>query len=485
VLAQQLFVEKTGLPPALLDRINRLAAFQNPQFYEKQAMRLSTTLTPRIISCAEELAAHIGLPRGCRSQLEELLARHGVQLAVDDQRIDGEPLDLRFHGKLTNLQERAARALQAHDIGVFSAPPGTGKTVVGAHLIASRGRSTLVVVHRSQLVDQWRTQLALFLDLKPGDIGQIGAGKRKITGALDVAMIQSLTRRGKVDDIVATYGHVLVDECHHVPAVSFERAMREVRARYVAGLTATPTRRDGHHPILEFQLGPIRHVVDPRKQAARHPLEHRLVVRETSFRLGPSEDRPRIQELYSRLAGDAARNTMILDDVINSLEHGRSPIVLTERRDHLEYLAEELGAAARNVIVLRGGMSVKQRRAAAQALASIPDEEERLVLATGRFIGEGFDDARLDTLFLTMPVAWKGTLVQYAGRLHRTHQGKAEVRVFDYVDEAVPMLARMFKKRLKGYRAMGYEVVGSSGAAAASGEPVVEYDDEARRRAGA
>lgn len=368
----------------------------------------------------------------------------------------------------------------SRDIGVFVAPPGSGKTVVGAHLIASRGRSTLIVVHRTQLIDQWRAQLGVFLDLEPGDIGQIGGGKRKITGAVDVAMIQSLARGGNVEDLVATYGHVLVDECHHVPAVSFERVMREVKARYVTGLTATPKRRDGHHPILEFQLGPIRYSIGAKKLAAHRPFRHRLVVRETGFRVDAFGEVPGIQEIYGRLAADDARNRMIVEDVIRALENGRSPILLTERRSHLDYLVEQLRPVARNMVILHGGMGKRQKRAAQDVLASVPDAEERVILATGRFVGEGFDDARLDTLFLTMPFAWKGTLVQYAGRLHRQHRGKTDVSIFDYVDRDVPMLSRMFEKRLKGYRAMGYEFADITNEEVVR-ERMIEYDEESLR----
>jgi len=481
VLGQQLFVDKLGLPPALLNQIKRLAAFQNPEFYKRQAMRLSTALTPRVITCAQDLPRHVGLPRGCRARLEALLREHGVELMVEDQRIEGDPLEVEFRGELTSVQKQAASALLAHDIGVFVAPPGAGKTVVGAHLVARRGRNTLILVHRTQLLDQWRSQLSVFLDLKPSAIGQIGGGKRKVTGNLDVAMIQSLVSRAEVDDIVASYGHVIIDECHHVPAFSFERVMREVRARYVTGLTATPQRRDGHHPILEFQLGPSRFSIDPRSEAAREPFEHRLIVRETSFRLQCDSAQPRIQNIYLRLGVDRARNEMILDDVVGALEEGRSPILLTERRDQLEYFAERLRPLARHLVILRGGMSAKQRRETSATLAGIPDNEERLVLATGRFLGEGFDDARLDTLFLALPVSWKGTLVQYAGRLHRSHRGKAEVRIFDYVDREVPMLARMFEKRLHGYRAMGYELGTAVQSDRARGESVIEYDEEVLR----
>ena len=248
VLAQRIFVEKARLPSAFLNQIKRVAAFQNPEFYKRQKMRLSTALTPRVVACAEEHSRHVALPRGCVGDLRDLLADHGVGLRLDDQRVLGESLKARFHGHLTEAQEQAAKSLLAHDLGVFVAPPGVGKTVVGIYLAAARGRSTLVLVHRKPLLDQWVAQLSLFLGLPPKGIGQIGGGKRTPTGRLDVAMLQSLVRDGTIDDVVAAYGHVIVDECHHVPAASFERVMGEVKARYVTGLTATPYRRDGHQP---------------------------------------------------------------------------------------------------------------------------------------------------------------------------------------------------------------------------------------------
>ena len=482
VLGPQLLVDKEGLPPVLINRIKRLATFENPEFHKKQAMRISTALTPRVISCADESSDHVELPRGCLPELEELVGEYGIEVGIEDRRTDGEPVKMEFRGELTSLQQEAAQALLSHAIGVFVAPPGSGKTVVGAHLAARRGRSTLILVHRTQLLEQWRTQLSVFLDLKPGEIGQIGGGRRKVASTLDVAMLQSLVRRDKVDEIVSGYGHVIVDECHHVPAVSFEKVMRKVRARYITGLTATPQRRDGHHPILHFQLGPVRFSVDPRSPEARHPFEHRVTVRRTPFQMQAGSSEPGIQEIYAQLAADCARNETILDDVIGALEAGRSPILLTERRDHLDYFADQLGRVARHLVVLRGGMGVKQRREVSDRLASIRDDEERLVLATGRFIGEGFDDARLDTLFLAMPVSWKGTLLQYAGRLHRRHQSKSEVRIYDYVDGEVPMLSRMFEKRLRGYRSMGYEVESQpEHERSGPGEYVVEYDQEVLR----
>jgi superfamily II DNA or RNA helicase len=479
VVAQRVFVETKGLPAALVNAMKRLAAFQNPEFYKKQSMRLSTAQTPRVIACAEELPGHIGLPRGCQRDLEELLRENGSSLRVEDARSLGDPVQFTFQGTLTPLQEQAAKAMLAHDIGVFVAPPGVGKTVVGAYLIAKRARSTLVLVHRSPLLDQWVTQLALFLGLDTKDIGQVGGGKRKPNGRLDVAMIQSLLRDHEVDDIVSRYGHIVVDECHHLPAQSFERVLAEAKARHFTGLTATPHRRDGHQPILEMQLGPVRFSVDAKAEAARRPFEHHLIVRETGFEREDVGQEEGIQRIYAALAGDAKRNELILNDVIAALEEGRSPILLTERKDHLAFFAERLHNFARHIVVLRGGMSVKDRREVTRRLGAIPDSEERLLLAIGRYIGEGFDDARLDTLFLALPVSWRGTLMQYTGRLHRLHPAKREVRIFDYVDRGVPMLGRMFEKRLRGYRAIGYSHGENPvGGAEALPERIVELDGE-------
>jgi len=347
-------------------------------------------------------------------------------------------------------------AILKHEIGVIVAPPGFGKTVLGTYLIAARKCSTLILVHRQPLLDQWRSQLSIFLDRDTKSIGQLGGGKHNLTGQIDVAMIQSLTRKGVVNDDVAKYGLVIIDECHHLPAVSFERVLSVVKARYIVGLTATPQRRDGHHPIIHMQIGPIRFKADTRVLSTQRPFEHRIFIRETGFELPMQTSDITIQALYSLLVNDEDRNQQIIDDVLQTLEEGRSPILLTERKAHLEYLHQRLKGFVRHIVVLKGGRSVKDQQKTHEELASIPKDEERLLLATGRYIGEGFDDARLDTLFLSLPISWKGTLVQYAGRIHRTHPGKHEVRIVDYVDSKVPVLARMFERRLRGYRAMGY-----------------------------
>ena len=460
VLGDQLYVAREGLPPALVNRLVRLAAFQNPAFYAAQAMRRSTFDTPRVVACAELLSHHIALPRGCLAAMEGLLEELGIGLDLRDERYAGRSVETTFLGELTPEQAVAADALLAHDTGVLAATTAFGKTVVAASLLADRGTSTLVLVHRRQLMDQWIARLGAFLDLPDSDIGRIGGGKRKPTGVVDVAVIQSLVHGDEVDDIVAEYGHLIVDECHHLSAPSFEKAARRAKVKYVLGLSATVTRQDGHHPIVFMQCGPVRFRASEKAQALRRPFSHRALLRPTAFRLpaGIEPERPPIQHVYAALAEDAARNDMIFDDVLSALEAGRSPLVLTARKDHAERLAERLGRFARNVLFLRGGMGVKQRRAVMRRLEEILDTEERVLVATGRYIGEGFDDARLDTLFLAMPVAWRGTLAQYVGRLHRLHPAKREVLVYDYVDEAVPTLRRMTQKRIRGYRNLGYSV---------------------------
>ena len=458
-LAQRLFIDKTGLPSPVINALMRLATFPNPEFHKRQGMRLSTALTPRVITCAEDSPRHVALPRGCVDDAATLLLSLGVTLEINDRRELGQAIEHRFRGTSTKFQENAVRALLAHDTGMLVAPPGVGKTVAGIRLIAERARNALVLVHRRPLLDQWVAQLELFLEVESGSIGRIGGGKRHVTELVDVAMVQSLARKDGGAELVAGYGHVVVDECHHVPAVSFERVLSNVRARYVTGLTATPRRRDGHHPILKMQLGPARYVADPKSLPAARPFARRLIVRETAFELMGGDSGLPIQRIYQILAGDERRNALILDDIIGSLEAGRSPIVLTERKDHLDFLAGRLRGFTKHLVVLRGGVTAKKRREALVALDAIPHGDERLVLATGRYVGEGFDDARLDTLFLTMPVSWRGTIVQYAGRLHRSHPGKTEVRIYDYADRRVSMLARMYERRLAGYRSIGYEPV--------------------------
>jgi len=463
VQADQIYLPRHALPPSLIARLIRLAAFQNPEFYAAQAMRRSTHDKPRIISCAELTSHHIALPRGCFDAVLDLLTPLGIAVTIEDRRFVGVAIPLTFTGALRPDQETAIKALLPHDTGVLAATTAFGKTILAIRMMAERGRNTLVLVHRRQLMDQWIERLTAFSNMSRDAIGMIGGGRRKPKGQVDIALIQSLVRKGEVDDIVGNYGHLVVDECHHLSAVSFELVARRSKARYVLGLSATVTRKDGHHPIIVMQCGPVRHRVDARSEAAERPFDHVVRIRDTSFQLQAAFDTsvPSIQDVFKEMITDEARNDLIFDDVLSALEAGRSPVAITERTAHLEIIAKRLERFAKHVVVLRGGQSEKQRRDIATRLAAIPQAEERVIVATGRYLGEGFDDSRLDTLFLTMPIAWKGTLAQYAGRLHRLNDAKREVIIYDYSDMRVPVLARMAAKRRIGYQAIGYKVLGT------------------------
>jgi len=458
VHANLLYVAKNGLPPAMLNRLLRLAAFQNPEFYKAQAMRLSTFDKPRVIACGDDLANHIALPRGCLSEVVELFEAHRIKTELLDERFAGNSIDVKFCGQLRPLQQDAAFLLTDHDQGILCAPTAFGKTAVAAWLIAERRVNTLVLVHRQQLLDQWHARLEMFLNLPAKSVGQVGGGKSERSGCVDIAIIQSTYGKEGVKDFVAEYGQVIVDECHHLSAFTFEQVMKQVKAKYVVGLTATPERKDGHHPIIYMQCGPIRYKLSARAMTATTPFEHEMIPRLTEFCVPPERIDTTIQELYAALAKDDIRNELIVSDLVRAAGEGRSPLLLTGRTDHLKYFETALSGKVSNVFVLKGGMGKKQRRSIAEALAAVPESEPRVILATGSYIGEGFDDARLDTLFLAMPISWKGTLQQYVGRLHRLHDAKRVVRVYDYVDSYVLMLARMYARRLKGYSTIGYKV---------------------------
>jgi superfamily II DNA or RNA helicase len=462
VLGDGIYLAKDVLPPALRNRLLRLAAFQNPEFYRAQAMRLPTYEKPRIIACGENLPAHVGLPRGCLEEILTLFTELKINPLIRDQRVAGTPLDLQFTGTLRPEQETAAAAMLAHETGVLSATTAFGKTVLAAHLIAARGVNTLILVHRQQLLEQWIERLSSFLGLPAKSFGRLGGGHKKLTGGIDVALIQSLVRKGVVDDRVADYGHLVIDECHHLSAHSFELVARRAKARFVLGLSATVARKDGHHPIIFMQCGPIRHRVDAKQQADARPFTHHVMVRPTGLRSmadASPDRRVEYQNLCEEIIRSERRNAMIRDDVVAALNEGRSPLVLTERTEHVATLADLIRPHTPHLITLQGGMGRKSLREAIAQLAAVPENETRVVIATGKFVGEGFDDSRLDTLFLTMPVSWRGIIAQYAGRLHRLHDGKREVRVHDYADLDIPMLSRMFDKRCAGYEAVGYTIL--------------------------
>jgi superfamily II DNA or RNA helicase len=455
-LADRIYVDRLKLPPTLAHAIRRLATFPNPMFTELQRMRLSVARTPRVIGCFADLERYLALPRGCTADVAALAGELGVHLNLRDERVDGEKVELKFSGELNDSQHSAARALLQHHVGVLCAPPGWGKTVLATNLIASRGCSTLILVHRKPLLEQWIERLCEFLDIKPDSIGRLGGGRRRLTHRIDIAMVQTLARRDDLHELVRGYGHAVVDECHHVPAVQVERVLSAIPARYVTGLTATPHRRDGHQPIITMQCGPVRHRISGPMVSVGRALERRVIRRDTRFDPSVLPTQASIQEIYGALGNDLDRLGLVVADIRELVREQRALVVLTERREHLGRIARSIRAEIPNLVVLHGGIKPQARRTAMTQLAEQPDNEPRLILATGRYLGEGFDDPRLDTLLLTMPIAWRGTVVQYTGRLHRAHATKRDIRVYDYVDAEVPVLRRMYAKRVCAYKEMGY-----------------------------
>jgi len=453
-LANLIYFEKAELPQSLANRLIRLAAFQNPEFYKKQAMRFSVWDEPRVIGCAENHPNHIALPRGCLDAALALLRDNSIGCEMVDERYVGLPLDVAFAGILRPDQEFAVAAMLHHDAGVLCAPTAFGKTVTAAAMIARRGVNTLVLVHRTELLKQWQERLQSFLGVCKGVVGTIGGGKAKPTGKIDIAVMQSLSRQGEVNPLVENYGHVIVDECHHVGAASFDAILKQAKAKYVLGLTATPIRRDGQQPIIFMQCGPTRHTAAKPTGAP-----HDLAV--TPCMLHSRIDLPQeagIQDVFRHLAIDQARTDAIAAEVINAYGQGRKVLVLTERTEHLDAIQTALGDKVPSLFVLHGRIAKKQRAALIAELGALPPDAARVLLATGKLVGEGFDHPPLDTLVLAMPVSWKGTLQQYAGRLHREHATKTDVRIIDFVDTGHTALLRMWDKRQRGYRAMGYRL---------------------------
>ncbi len=453
-LANLIYFEKDQLPQALANRLIRLAAFQNPEFYKAQAMRMSVWDKPRVIGNAANYPQHIALPRGCLDAALDLLRDNGIACDLRDERFGGEPIDASFVGTLRLDQEAAVAGMLHHDIGVLCAPTAFGKTVTAAAMIARRGVNTLVLVHRTELLKQWQERLQAFLGVGKGVVGTIGGGKAKPTGKIDIAVMQSVSRQGEVNSLVENYGQVIVDECHHVGAVSFDAILKRTKAKYVLGLTATPIRRDGQQPIIFMQCGPIRYTA-AKPAGAPHDLEVLPRSRLTRIDL-PIE--AGIQDVFRHLANDQARTEAIAAEVRDAVRQGRKVLVLTERTEHLDAIKATLNGLEPAPFVLHGRMSRKQRAALVADLDALPPDAPRALLSTGKLVGEGFDHPPLDTLVLAMPVSWKGTLQQYAGRLHREHASKTDVRIIDFVDTGHPALPRMWDKRQRGYRAMGYRV---------------------------
>jgi len=481
VRANMLYIPKAGISQRALNRIKRLASFKNPMFYRQQAMRLPTYGHPRVISCADETKEYLCLPRGCEPELFSELDELGIEFRLIDKTYCGKRIDVEFNGQLRDEQSLALNHLLRHKTGILSGTTAFGKTIVAIKLIAEKKVNTLILVDKVSLLSQWKEKLSEFMIVneplpeqpstaakkrgrkkKVSVIGQLGSGKNTLSGVVDIAVMQSLSRKGEVKECVKNYGMIIADECHHASAFTYEQILKTTNAKYIYGLTATPARKDGHHPILFMHCGPIRYRDNPKKQAENRPFDHYIVPRFTSLRvpLDIDEQEVSIQQLYTEIMDSDFRDQQIIDDVLNNYHQGRNCIVLSLRTAHVDSLAKKLKESVPDVISLMGGMGRKTTRVIFQSIADIPADRNFILVATGHFIGEGFDEPRLDTLFLAMPISWKGTLHQYAGRLHRLYETKKEVKIYDYVDIQVKMLEKMYQKRLNGYASMGYKAKG-------------------------
>lgn len=459
IFSNQIFISKVGLSPVIQNHLIHLASFQNPEYYKKQAMRLSVWNIPRIITCAENHKKFISLPRGCFDSVVDFFSKYNIQFEVSNQLLSRRTDEFIFKGQLYTDQKKAVNELMKYENGILSATTAFGKTVVALNIISKRREKTLILVHRKQLVNQWQERIREFLTASEDSIGIIGGGKKKLSGVIDIAVMQSLYKKGKVDPLIKEYGQLIIDECHHISAPSFEAITKSFTGKFILGLTATITRKDGHHPIITMNVGPVRFKYEVKNYLAKSSYDHFLIIRNTEFQLShnsKNEENTSYTSLCSELIEDMNRNKMIAEDAKKLYLEGRYPLILTERRDHL-FLLNNLLHDLDNVILLYGGMGKKKLKVALDRLSN-NQNEKRIIIATGKYIGEGFDDTRLDTLLLSMPISWKGRLVQYAGRLHRLHHDKAEIQIFDYVDCNIPMLMRMFEKRKKGYKTLGYEI---------------------------
>ncbi len=453
----QLTIPLHGLPSSVKAGLKRLGTLANPLFYEKQRLRFPTTNIPRFIFCGEEHDDQLILPRGTLQDIEKLISKAGGRVSFIDKRPQAKPVDFSFCGTLTATQDAAVSAMLLHDEGVLVAPPGAGKTVMACAAIARRSVPALILVHRKQLLDQWSDRLQTFLGLSKREIHILGKA-RYPDAPVALGMFPTLARSEYQEAVFATYGHVVIDECHHVPAASFEAAMKHCTSRFILGLTATPRRKDGLQKILFLQCGPVRHTIasDHSENQSRT-----VFVREFSLRIPPEKNRTPIHKIWECLVQSRERNRAIASDVAAALGEGRYCALLSDRKEHLRTLESLLKEKEplENLFLIDGSTGQKERESILNKLRVRAGEERPFVLlATASLLGEGFDMPKLDTLFLAMPISFKGRLIQYAGRLHRISEKKKSVRIYDYTEPDHPLTAQMFRKRSTAYREMGYTV---------------------------
>ena len=471
VIADKVYISTKSMKPRMQNALRRMAAFSNPNFYKKAAMGLSTKGIPRIIFCGYDEAGYICIPRALLNPVVDKFKEVDIPFSLTDNRCVGTSLDVSFNGTLYDEQMRGAKAILEHDNGVLAATTSFGKTVVGAYMIAQRKTNTLILVHNTEIQKNWIEDLNKFLDInaelpeyqtktgrvkkRKNIIGKLYAGHNSMTGIIDVAIFSSLGKGDEIDPIIEQYGMVIMDECHHGAAQTVEDVVGSAKAKYVYGLTATPKREDGLEKKVFMQFGPIRFRYTAKERAEKQGIDHFVYPRFT--RLVSTSDL-KVTEANRAVIECECRNEQIIADVVNCIQNGRTPLVLTKYKKHADLLYQRLQGKADHVYLLQGGGSRKAKDEMRTQMRAVPDEESIVLVAIDKYIGEGFNFPRLDTMMLTMPAAAEGNIEQFAGRLHRDYEAKTEVIIYDYVDSHIRVLEKMYHKRLRTYKKIGYEI---------------------------
>lgn len=477
-LSNGIYIDCLNLKPAIQNKIRRMAAIRNPIYYKNQAIGTMNFDTSQWIYLGKDyLNGYIRIPRGLYSPLLDNVRNGGIDYEVRDERQKGRKLDILFKGELREEQKPALKEMMKYDNGILHAATAFGKTVVCSAMIAEKKVNTLILLEASALLEQWKTALEQFLDIreelpeyktKTGRtkvrkclIGKLQGAHDSMTGIIDIAMAGSLRKKGEWHPLLQEYGMVIVDECHHAASDTLTNVLQEVKARYVYGVTATPKRSDGLEKVNDMLLGPIRYSYTAKEKAKAQGIAHLVYPRFTRT-VAPrgAADKMHPNEAYELVRNNEMRNEQILADIKECIAAGRTPVVLSKYKDHSEKLYERIKSCADKVFLMTGNNSKKEHREIRQQMQLVSPEETLVLVATGSLVGEGFDFPRLDTLIMATPVSFRSVLEQYAGRLNRDYAGKKDVIIYDYVDGHISMFDKMYGKRLKAYKQIGYKVCG-------------------------
>ena len=476
ILSNGIYVDNTNLKAAMQNRIRRMAAISNPVFYKNQAIGTSNYDTARWIYLGKDhLSGYIQIPRGLQDELWENIKQADIDYEMEDERQQGRKINVDFKGELRPEQDKALKELIKYDNGILHAATAFGKTVVSSAIIAQKKINTLIILESSALIEQWKEALEKFLNINEGLptyetktgrvrkrkslIGTLQGAHDSMTGIIDIAMAGSLCKKGKYHKMMNEYGLVLIDECHHSASETIANVLKEVKAKYVYGVTATPKRGDGLEKINYMLIGPIRYSYTAKEKAKEQGMQHLVYPRFTRTvpPRGVITDKMHPNEAYEIIHNNDVRDEQIIEDVKNCVAAGRTPVVLSRYKDHSEKFYERLKSYADHVFLMTGNNSKKEHRKILEQMHQVDKNESLILIATGSLVGEGFDFPRLDTLFMATPVSFRGVVEQYAGRLNRDYAGKENVIIYDYVDNHIPMFNNMYMKRLKAYKQIGYE----------------------------